>query len=180
MSGFVAENFFEQKPVLVKSRKVIAISKLFKIKYEFNYSIQLLNLINRWNCETSPYNNLIIREASIDMWRLYNNLVPSNLGLQVSNMHKSILRKTVMQLSASGKFTKIDYSPAYLRNFESYHFNTSNQVYKKLLFTCISSIALNYQPYKLAVNIPNGYLWIGWFFRLNPLNNSFYLKIYNY
>jgi hypothetical protein len=170
------ENLNNPKHILIKTRRVEAYSKLAKIKYMLLLTSLLVNNNFTLLSNTSIYKYYILNEVTLNHWKFYLSIVPTNLGLVMSNHHKSVLYKTFKNI----KLSLIKFNNYYFYNFELYQFYFKKDIFKKLIILYMSILPLNYLPYNINFNIYNGYVWLNWYLRLNPLNNVFYLKIYNY
>ena len=173
------ENFYSHKSILIKTRKVYACSKLAKQPYMYLYVSQLINSTQLKLNYLNLYSNYVLLEVTRNIWYFYKNLLISDFGLYNSNYTKSVMLKTVN----SYKYTKQvvnKTSPLYLSNFELYGFNISNQSLKKFIIFFMNLLPLNYYNYNISFKLYNNYSWLNWYLKFNPMNNIFYLKVYNY
>lgn len=160
----------------MKTRRVETYIKLNKAFYNY---LLILSLINRFG-KSQPYFNSYsvynVKELSKNVWSFYSNLIPSNMGLINSNYHKSMLVK----LTRVTKTLVDKPCNSYLLSFEAYHFSTKKDIFKKLVLLYANALPCNSYTYNSRFDVYNNYTWLNWYLRLNPLNNLFYLKIYNY
>jgi hypothetical protein len=169
------ENFLYTKSILVKTRKAQSQSKLNKLNYFYLLSISLINR----NVKLKPFNVYDVylsNELLEKTWKFYGTLVPYNLGLVSSNYHKSVLASLCSNSSALSTLP----SSAYLVNFESYHFHTVKDIFKKFIVLFMNIFSSSHTSYNISFDTYNSYLWLNWYLKLNPMNNVFYLKVYNY
>jgi hypothetical protein len=169
------ENFSQDKSILVKTRRVRAYLKLSKFNYTDMLLISLVN-DNAVSKYFNSYKHYLSNDLLRNIWKFFSNLVPKHLGLVSSNHHKSILLSVVSK-STHLKTIKIN---SYLKHFEVYHFYAKKDIFKKLTIFFLATVGVSQVPHNINFNIYNGYLWLSWYLKLNPMNNIFYLKVYNY
>ena len=169
------ENFFKTKTILVKTRRLQSYVKLSKFTYIYLLAISLMNSGQNYK-PLNIYFYHLNKELSWSVWKFFTKLVPANLGLLTSNHHKSAVLTTV---GFAKPPTTIN-TASYATNLEVYHFYTKKDIFKKLIIFFMSTIGISYTPHNISFDIYNGYLWLGWYLKLNPMNNVFYLKVYNY
>ena len=180
ITGFVAENFYSHKLILIKTRKLYACSKFVKQPYIYLYLSQLINSTQGKLDRLNLYNNYVLSEVTKNMWYFYKNLFISDFGLYNSNYTKSIMFKTVTNNKhcITPVISKI--SSNYLLNFELYGFSISGQSLKKFVIFFMNLLPVNYYNYNINFKLYNNYSWLNWYLKFNPMNNIFYLKVYNY
>lgn len=149
------ENFLYTKSILVKTRKVQSCAKLNKFNYLYLLSISLISS----NFKPRHFNSYSVHVSSELLnktWKFYGALVPNNLGLVSSNYHKSVLAR----LCSGSSYLASRPDPAYLANFEAYHFHTVKDIFKKLIVLFLNISGVSYVPFNISFNTYNGYLWL--------------------
>lgn len=174
------ENFYSHKSILVKTRKVYACSKLAKQSYIYLYLSQLINSTQIKLNYLNLYNNYVLLEVTKNIWYFYKNLLIADFGLYNSNYVKSIMLKTVNKSSKHTELIMTSTPSTYLSNFELYGFNISGQPLKKFIIFFMNLLPVNYYNYNIRFSLYNNYSWLNWYLKFNPMNNIFYLKVYNY
>lgn len=175
MTGFVVENFYYTKSILIQTRRVRSHVKLNKFNYLYLLALSLTS--SRINQSVySSYSVYVFTELLQKTWKFYASLVPNNLGLVSSNYHKSVL----LNLTKNSPTFQLIPRPRYLANFEAYHFHTVKDAFKKFIIFFLNMFGVAYLPYNISFNTYNTYVWLSWYLKLNPMNNIFYLKVYNY
>ena len=166
--------------ILIKTRKIHAYAKFVKHEYIYLYISQLIN-ISKSNAQLlNLYGNYILSEVTKNIWFFYKNLLISDQGTYSSNYTKSVMYKTVSKLLVKNSMAIHAPVPSYLGNFELYNFNIAKQPLKKLIIFFLSLIPYNYYCYNINFSVYNNYFWLHWYLKFNPMNNVFYLKVYNY
>lgn len=174
------ENFYSHKSILIKTRKIHACSKFIKQSYVYLYLSQLINSTQVKINYLNLYNNYILLEVTKNIWYFYKNLLIADFGLYNSNYVKSIMLKTVNKNRNHTPVITNKISPTYLSSFELYGFNISGQSLKKLIIFFMNLLPVNYYNYNINLRLYNNYSWLNWYLKFNPMNNIFYLKVYNY
>jgi hypothetical protein len=165
---------------LIKTRKIYACSKFAKQSYVYLYISQLINSTQPKLNYLNIYSNYVLLEVTKNIWYFYKNLLIADFGLYNSNYTKSVMLKTVDNNYKYTKQVVNKISPLYLSNFELYGFNISNQSLKKFIIFFMNLLPLNYYSYNINFSLYNNYSWLSWYLKFNPMNNIFYLKVYNY
>lgn len=178
--GFVAENFYSHKSIIVKTRKIHACSKFIKQNYIYLYLSQLVNSKHFENNYLNLYSSYVRNEVTKNIWYFYKNLLITDFGLHSSNYTKSIMLKTVSINLKKILLPSSVTTASYLKPFELYGFSISNQSLKKFIIFFLSLVPSSYYAYNINFNIYNNYSWLNWYLKFNPMNNIFYLKVYNY
>lgn len=169
------ENFFKTRAVLVKTRKAQTHIKLSKINY-IHLLTSLLTTKNNVYRSVGMYSVYNTSELVKNIWKFYKSLVPSNFGLISSNYHKS----TLLRLVTNSARPVVTPRSSVLMSFEVYHFHTQKDAFKKFIIFFMNMLSFSYLNYSINFNVYNSYVWLSWYLRLNPMNNIFYLKVYNY
>jgi hypothetical protein len=126
------------------------------------------------------YTQYILTEVSQNIWYFYKSLLPKDLGISLSNHNKSALRLAISKGLKHQPSTLHSIKPSYLTTFQMYQFNLATQALKKLTIFYLNLLPYTYYSYNINFSIYNNYVWLSWYLRFNPMNNIFYLKIYNY
>jgi hypothetical protein len=144
----------------------------------FNYVSYLVSREDKNLATLNVYSNMLNADSSASAWKFYANLFNKESGLYNSNFHKSIL----LELVSNDHSLRYKHNSVvkYISTFKAYHFSTTDQTYKKMFFMFASAMPSNYQSYNISLDTYNSYIWLNWYFKVNPLNNAFYFKIYNY
>lgn len=169
------ENFSNNKYILTKTRRSNAYAKLNKIKYVKLLSLLVIN--NNLNIRSNSYFSLVISELSNIHWKFYSSIITNNAGLIPSNHYKSILFQSLLPRLYNSD-TKLAIS--YYYNLEVMQFSLHKNTFSKILMFYLCSIASTWVASSLNFNIKTSFIWVNWYLRFNPMNNVFYLKIYNY
>lgn len=180
ISGFVVENFNKDKAILIKTRRIYSYSKLYKSHYVYLLVLKLLNLNTKQTSTLSLYSSYVTKELLRNVWKFYLKNVPKNLGLIISNHHKSSVHRLVSASNPLKSTKLIKVSPKYLTTYEVYQFFVTQALLKKLIIYYMSVLSQQYITYNINFNLHTGYIWLNKYIKLNPANNIFYLKIYNY
>ena len=180
ISGFVVENFTKDKLILIKTRRIYSYSKLCKSHYVYLSVLKLLNLDVSRAYTFSMYAKHVTKELLRNIWRFYLKNVPKNLGLVISNHHKSATHKLVSAPNPLKSITSFSVGPKYLVTYEVYQFFVTQALLKKLIMYYMSILSQQHVTYSISFNLYTGYVWLNKYIKLNPANNAFYLKIYNY
>ena len=146
------ENFYKRKSILTKTRRVETYLKYSKFKYNY---LLVTSLTYLKNLDIS-INNIYSKHINFELMRTislyYSSLIPNSLGLVVSNHHKSLLNKTLLDKKATSQI-----NVNYLTTFESYHFFTKKDTFKKLILFYLSLLGKGNINYTSRYDIYVGY-----------------------
>ena len=169
------ENFSNNKYILTKTRRSNAYTKLNKIKYVKLLSLLVLN--GNPAIRANSYFSLVISELSSIHWKFYSSIITNNTGLIPSNHHKSILFQS---LSPKLYKSNTELTVSYYYNLEVLQFSLHKNTFSKILMFYLCTISSASAASGLNFNVKTSFIWVNWYLRFNPMNNVFYLKIYNY
>jgi hypothetical protein len=172
------ENFPKDKSVLIKTRRVYTYLKLYKVTYNYLLNSFLINDKLFFYSLSTKYYSYIQKELTKNIWKFYVDIIPKDLGLVSSNYFKSITHITLVNSKLKSK--KLTIKNMYLSNFELYQFYLKKNTFKKFIIFFLNIIPTNYYSHSVNFDIYNSYIWLNWYLKLNPMNNIFYLKVYNY
>lgn len=174
------ENFYKDKFIIIKTRRSNVYSKLKKLNYHLLLSTLLLNsnLGKKkyyFNYHMTVNNDLLSRS-----WLFYSNPIPKNSGLVTSNHTKSILHTFLKNSRHNNPITPaLSYNLSY-NNFEVYQIFVKKNLFKKIIVYYMSVFTQSHTLYNANFDVYTGYVWLNWHLKFNPVNNIFYLKVYNY
>jgi hypothetical protein len=125
------ENFTKDKLILIKTRRIYSYSKLCKSHYVYLSVLKLLNLDVTRAFTFSIYNKHVTKELLRNIWRFYLRNVPKNLGLIISNHHKSAVHELVSAPNPLKSIKPFRAEPKYLVTYEAYQFFITQALLKK-------------------------------------------------
>lgn len=169
------ENLFIYKNILIKTRRVKTYSNINKKNYLALLSSSLINS-RLQHFKSNSYTQYATQDLLKNLWKFYSRLITNESGLITSNHHKSALFKLV---SSSNELKSIE-SQKYLLNFSTYQFSIRKDTFRKLIMFFMTSLPQQQLCANINFDIYNNYVWLNWHLKLNPMNNVFYLKVYNY
>jgi hypothetical protein len=169
------ENFFNNKHILTKTRRSNAYTKLNKIKYIRLLSLFILN--GSYTGKVNLYLNSVLSELNSTHWKFYSNLIVNNAGLISSNHHKSAIFSSLSNKSYRNIKNLTIY---YYYNLEAMQFSLNKNIFSKILILYFCVVPNVWISSNSNFDIKTTFIWVNWYLRFNPMNNVFYLKIYNY
>jgi hypothetical protein len=174
------ENFHRDKFIVIRTRRSNVYSKLKKLNYNLLLSTLLLNSTFGKKKQYFYYSSIINNDLVKHSWLFYANVIPKNSGLVTSNHTKSILYTFLKNSNRSNLAHTTSFRNLSYHNFEAYQIFMKKNLFKKIIIHYMSVFAQSHILYSSNFDIYTGYVWLNWHLKFNPVNNIFYLKVYNY
>ena len=191
MENILHQNFFNIYPFLVKTRRNIALKKMYQNPIVFNYMCtRFLNTENFLQTlkYITPFKLLKFYYIDLNVWYFFKHIFFKNQGIYVNNSNLSYtywtLQSNITQLTLKNsqswphlnKFNNV----ALLKNTRIVSFSLSKISFNKVTFLILFLLLEPFTNFLKTINITYSFLFVPSKINFFIFYSYFYFRVYNF